>query len=71
MPPYGSVDLHPSVLPELRGPFPVHWAIRNGERSLGVTAHRMDAGFDTGPVLSTARFDVPQEEFGAVSLAAG
>jgi methionyl-tRNA formyltransferase len=63
--PYGSVNLHPSVLPRLRGPFPVHWAIRNGDRTLGATAHRMDGSFDTGPVLATATFDVPAEEFGA------
>jgi methionyl-tRNA formyltransferase len=64
VPGHGAVNLHPSFLPKLRGPFPVHWAIRNGDRTLGVTAHRMDADFDTGPVLAAARVDVAQEEFG-------
>ena len=61
---YGSVNLHPSALPEFRGSFPVHWAIRRGDSRLAVTAHRMDAEFDTGPVLATVPFDVPQEDFG-------
>jgi methionyl-tRNA formyltransferase len=61
---YGSVNLHPSALPEFRGPFPVHQAIRRGDALLGVTAHRMDPGFDTGPILSTARFEVPGDESG-------
>lgn len=63
---YGSVNLHPSCLPQLRGPFPVHWAIRDGDRTLGVTAHRMDENFDTGPVLATAYFDVEPNDFGDV-----
>jgi methionyl-tRNA formyltransferase len=62
---YGSVNLHPSILPELRGPFPVHWAIRRGDRTLGVTAHRMEADYDTGPVLASVRFEVPVQAFGS------
>lgn len=31
---------------------PIHWAIRNGEPETGVTVHRMDDGFDTGPILA-------------------
>src|SRR5512142_825950 len=54
--PYGSVNLHPSCLPRLRGPFPVHRAILAGDTTLGVTAHRMDEDFDTGALLATERF---------------
>lgn len=62
--PYGSVNLHPAPLPRLRGPFPVHRAIAAGDERIWVTAHRMDAGFDTGPILAAAAADVPGDEFG-------
>lgn len=52
IPTHGIVNGHPSLLPRYRGPFPVAWAVRNGEREIGMTYHLMDAAFDTGPVLS-------------------
>ncbi|MFC3495843.1 methionyl-tRNA formyltransferase [Glycomyces rhizosphaerae] len=61
---HGSVNLHPSELPRHRGPFPVHRAIAEGAERLSVTAHRMDAGFDTGPILATASIDIAADEFG-------
>ncbi|MEU3910311.1 formyltransferase family protein [Streptomyces sp. NPDC029721] len=48
----GAVNCHPSALPSYRGPNPVGWAVRNGERTIGVTWHRMDAELDTGYVLA-------------------
>jgi methionyl-tRNA formyltransferase len=51
IPRLGAINLHPSLLPRWRGPFPVAWAIRCGE-DLGATVHRMDASFDTGPILA-------------------
>ncbi|WMX44099.1 methionyl-tRNA formyltransferase [Streptomyces roseicoloratus] len=53
----GTINCHPSDLPSYRGPNPVGWAVRNGERSIGVTWHRMDAELDTGSVL--ARTTIP------------
>lgn len=52
MPRYGVLNIHSSLLPKYRGPAPVLWAIRNGDPDLGVTVHRMDEDFDTGPVLA-------------------
>ncbi|MEV7581903.1 methionyl-tRNA formyltransferase [Streptomyces erythrochromogenes] len=52
IPRYGVVNVHCSMLPKYRGPAPVLWAIRNGDPYLGVTIHRMDEQFDTGPVLA-------------------
>ncbi len=51
----GTVNCHPSDLPAYRGPNPVGWAVRNGEREIGVTWHRMDAELDTGAVLTRTR----------------
>jgi methionyl-tRNA formyltransferase len=52
VPPLGWLNLHPSLLPLHRGPVPIAWAIRNGEKEIGLTAHRMDVELDTGPILA-------------------
>ncbi len=51
LPGYGMVNVHPSLLPELRGAAPVEWAILNGLEKTGVTIMRMDEGLDSGPIL--------------------
>jgi methionyl-tRNA formyltransferase len=48
----GIVNGHPSLLPRYRGPSPVAWAIRNGEKEIGFTFHFMDAELDTGAILA-------------------
>lgn len=53
-PPLGIVNGHTGLLPRYRGPFPVAWAVRNGEREVGLTYHVMDESFDTGNVLAQA-----------------
>lgn len=50
-PPFGSVNLHASLLPLLRGAAPVHWAVIEGHETSGVTIMRMEAGLDSGPIL--------------------
>jgi methionyl-tRNA formyltransferase len=59
-PPLGIINVHPSLLPAGRGPDPVFWTFRRGERTTGVTVHRMDAGFDTGPIVAQAEMPVPK-----------
>ena len=51
LPPLGFLNFHFAALPGYRGPEPLFWQIRNGEAAGAVTVHRMDADFDTGPVL--------------------
>jgi len=51
LPRRGMVNVHPSLLPELRGPAPVEWTIINGLERTGVTIMQLDAGMDTGPIL--------------------
>lgn len=55
--PVPSVNIHPSPLPEGRGPAPIPWAILTGRSSTAVTLHEMVHDFDAGPIL--ARVDVP------------
>ncbi|RKH81663.1 methionyl-tRNA formyltransferase [Corallococcus sp. AB045] len=62
MPRLGAVNVHPSFLPRYRGPCPLGWALREDARELGLTFHRMDASFDTGPVLAQGMFPVKDED---------
>ncbi len=55
----GGLNVHPSLLPLGRGPEPVFWTLRRGERRTGPTVHRLDAGFDTGPVVAQRAIDMP------------
>ena len=50
IPRQGFLNVHPSLLPAFRGPFPLFWQFRAGEVSTGVTVHWMDAGLDTGDI---------------------
>lgn len=52
IPRHGVINVHVSMLPEYRGPAPLLWAIRSGDRTGGITVHRMDEDFDTGNVLA-------------------
>lgn len=52
LPRFGSLNVHTSLLPKYRGAAPIQWAIANGETETGVTIMKMDAGMDTGGILS-------------------
>ena len=55
LPRHGCVNVHTSLLPRYRGAAPIQWAIANGDRETGVTLMKMDAGLDTGPIISQCR----------------
>ena len=61
LPRHGCLNVHPSLLPDGRGPDPVFWAFRWGLRETGVTIHRVDAGFDTGPIVAQRRLAIPPD----------
>ena len=52
IPPRGSLNLHASLLPALRGAAPVNWAIARGHAETGVSVMRMVEAMDAGPVLA-------------------
>ncbi len=58
----GAVNLHPSLLPKYRGRAPINWAILNGESELGLTAHFVDEGMDTGDIIEQERFLLTEEQ---------
>jgi methionyl-tRNA formyltransferase len=55
LPRHGCLNVHTSLLPKYRGAAPIQWAIARGETETGVTVMKMDAGLDTGPVVSQCR----------------
>jgi methionyl-tRNA formyltransferase len=61
IPARGMINLHPSLLPELRGAAPVEWAILRGLESTGVTIMQMDEGMDSGPILHQIPHGVPAD----------
>ena len=69
VPRLGSVNVHASLLPELRGAAPAIWAVARGLRRTGVTTMLMDAGLDTGPVLLQRDTEVGATETGGELLA--
>lgn len=61
IPSRGMVNLHPSLLPELRGAAPIEWAIINGLKQTGVTIMQMDSGMDSGPILHSIPEQLPPD----------
>jgi methionyl-tRNA formyltransferase len=55
IPPRGCINIHASLLPRWRGAAPIHRALEAGDAETGITLMQMDAGLDTGAMLSTAR----------------
>jgi methionyl-tRNA formyltransferase len=55
LPRIGTINIHASLLPKLRGAAPIQWAVINGETETGVCSMLMDKGMDTGDVLLTAK----------------
>lgn len=51
LPRHGTLNVHDSLLPAYAGFSPLIWALINGEREVGVTAHRMNAELDAGDIL--------------------
>jgi methionyl-tRNA formyltransferase len=69
VPRLGIVNTHPSLLPRYRGPNPIGWTVRNGDRELGYSIHRMDRDFDTGRLLAQGTTPIhdaerPEDVFG-------
>lgn len=48
----GWLNIHPSYLPQYRGPEPVYWAIADGSTETGISLHRAVPKFDAGPIMS-------------------
>jgi methionyl-tRNA formyltransferase len=62
VPRLGSVNIHASLLPELRGAAPIQWAVVRGHAVSGVCIMRMEAGLDSGPVLLRVEEPIQPDE---------
>lgn len=69
LPARASWNVHASLLPELRGAAPVHWAIARGCEKSGVTIMRMTAGMDEGPILLQREIPIAPDDTASVLLA--
>ena len=58
IPKTAALGVHPSLLPRHRGPDPYYWAIDSGDRETGVTAHLLEASYDTGALLGEERLAI-------------
>lgn len=63
-----SINIHGSLLPKYRGRTPHVWAIINGEKYVGVTAHLITEECDAGKVILQQKIEVNSEETGAQIL---
>ncbi len=64
LPPLGCFNVHASLLPAYRGAAPIQHAILDGCPETGVTIMRMDAGLDTGDIVSRCVIPITPEETG-------
>lgn len=60
-PKMGCLNIHASLLPRWRGASPIQHAILSGDAQSGVTIMQMEAGLDTGPMLSKRSIDLPPD----------
>lgn len=68
MPRWGCINVHASLLPRWRGAAPIQAAIVNGDAQTGVTIMKMDAGVDTGAMLSQRATAIqPDDTAGSLS----
>jgi methionyl-tRNA formyltransferase len=64
LPTHGSINVHASLLPALRGAAPIQWAIVHGHQFSGVTIMRMVEKMDAGPMLMQVAEPIGPEETG-------
>jgi methionyl-tRNA formyltransferase len=64
VPAHGCLNVHASLLPELRGAAPAQWAVARQYQQTGVTIMQMDEGLDTGDIRLQMRIPVAPDETG-------
>ncbi len=64
IPRFGCINIHASLLPQYRGAAPIQRAILEGETKSGVTIMQMNAGLDTGDMLSKVEVPISETETG-------
>lgn len=58
----GAFGTHPSLLPRWRGPDPYFWALYRGDAETGVSLHRLERAYDTGPVIAQEKLAITADD---------
>ena len=58
IPQKGTINLHASLLPNLRGAAPIHWAIINGLKETGVSTFYIDENIDCGQIIEQKKVGI-------------
>ena len=69
VPKFGSLNIHPSLLPRWRGPTPIQATIRAGDPETGVTIILMDEKMDHGPIVAYEKWEMGNRNITAPELA--
>ncbi|MBT2216892.1 methionyl-tRNA formyltransferase [Virgibacillus dakarensis] len=62
VPEYGCINVHASLLPELRGGAPIHYAILQGKKETGVTIMYMVEKLDAGDILTQVKVPIADDD---------
>lgn len=62
IPQYGCINVHASLLPELRGAAPINWSIIRGNNKTGITTMLMNEGLDTGDMLLKSEINIDDND---------
>ncbi len=69
LPRLGTINIHASLLPKLRGAAPIQAAIREGHSETGITIMRMVRALDAGPCILQVQTPIPDDEtYGELQL---
>lgn len=60
IPKHGTLNMHPSLLPKLRGPSPITSAVLTNEQPTGISVMLIDEKMDHGPILAQKEIDTPE-----------
>ena len=62
IPAYGSIGIHPSLLPKYRGSTPIQTAILNGDEETGVSLFLIDEKMDKGKIIANSKLQIANSD---------
>lgn len=62
VPKFGSINIHPSKLPQYRGSLPTLWALKNGDSTSAVSFIVLNNKMDSGDIISQYSFDISNND---------
>lgn len=58
LPKFGTLNIHPSLLPKYRGPSPIQWALLSGDKQTGNSLMLIDKEMDHGPLIIQSKVGI-------------